>query len=96
MASPFFFIAKKEKGKARPTQDYRFLNDWTIKNAYPMPRADAVVDAVQNAEAKYFSKFDIAKAFNNVWIKEGDQWKAAFKTHYGLYELTVMFFRMCN
>jgi len=46
MASPFFFVAKKEKGKVRPTQDYRYLNEWTIKNAYPMPRADMVVDAV--------------------------------------------------
>jgi hypothetical protein len=35
MASPFFFVAKKEKDKVRPTQDYRYLNDWTIKNAYP-------------------------------------------------------------
>ena len=33
MASPFFFITKKEKGKTRPTQDYRYLNNWTIKNA---------------------------------------------------------------
>jgi len=96
MASPCFFIAKKEKGKSRPTQDYRFLNDWTVKDAYPMPRADAVVDAVQEAEAVYFLKLDVAKAFNNVPIKEGDQWKAAFKTHYGLYEPTVMFFGMCN
>ena len=96
MASPFFFVAKKEKGKNRPTQDYRFLNNWTIKNTYPMPQADAVIDAVQSAEAKYFSKLDIAKAFNNVWMKKGDKWKAAFKTHYGLYEPIVMFFRMCN
>jgi len=37
MASPFFFITKKKKRKTRPTQDYRYLNDWTIKNAYLMP-----------------------------------------------------------
>jgi len=89
MASSCFFVAKKEKGKSRPTQDYRFLNDWTVKDAYPMPRADAVVDAVQEAEATYFLKLDVAKAFNNIPIKEGDQWKAAFKTHYGLYEPMV-------
>jgi transposase InsO family protein len=96
MASPFFFVAKKEKDKVRPTQDYRYLNDWTIKNAYPMPRADMVMDTLQAVEAKYFTKFDIARAFNNVRIKNGHQWKAAFKTHYGLFEPTVMFFGMCN
>jgi hypothetical protein len=96
MASPFFFVAKKEKDKVRPTQDYRYLNDWTIKNAYPMPRADMVMDTLQAVEAKYFTKFDIARAFNNIRIKNGHQWKAAFKTRYGLYEPTVMFFRMCN
>jgi len=73
MASSFFFVAKKEKGKLRPTQDYRYLNEWTVKNAYPMPRVDMVVDAVQSAQAVYFSKLDVAKAFNNVLIKDGDQ-----------------------
>ena len=92
----FFFITKKGKGKTRPTQDYRYLNDWMIKNAYLMPWADAVVDMVQSMEGKYFTKFNVTKAFNNIRIKEGDQWKGAFKTHYGLYELTVMFFEMCN
>jgi len=51
---------------------------------------------VQSMEAKYFTKFDVTKTFNNIRIKEGDQWKGAFKTHYRLYELTVMFFGMCN
>ena len=47
-------------------------------------------------EAKYFTKVDIAKAFNNIPIKDGDQGKAAFKTNFGLYEPTVVFFGMCN
>jgi RNase H-like domain found in reverse transcriptase/Reverse transcriptase (RNA-dependent DNA polymerase)/Integrase zinc binding domain len=46
--------------------------------------------------AKYFSKFDIWWGYNNVWIRSGDKWKAAFKTNQGLYEPTVMFFGMCN
>jgi len=96
MASPFFFVGKKEKGKLRLTQDYQYLNDWTVKNAYPMPSINMVVDTVQSVGAKYFTKFDIAKAFNNVRIKKGDQWKAAFRTNTGLYEPTVMFFGMCN
>jgi len=37
MASPFFFVFKKDTGKLRPCQDYRYLNEWTIKNAYPLP-----------------------------------------------------------
>lgn len=96
MASPFFFVAKKEVGETRPCQDYRYLNDWTIKNVYLMPQADAVVDTVQSVGAKYFTKFNITRAFNNIRIKNGDQWKGVFKTHYRLCEPTVMFFGLCN
>ena len=46
--------------------------------------------------AKYFSKFDVQWGYNNVQIQSGDKWKAAFKTNWGLYEPTVMFFGMCN
>jgi Reverse transcriptase (RNA-dependent DNA polymerase) len=46
--------------------------------------------------AKYFSKFDVRWGYNNVRIRSGDEWKAAFKTNRGLYEPTVMFSRMCN
>ena len=47
-------------------------------------------------DGKYFTKLDIRWGYNNVGIKEGDKWKAAFKTNRGLYEPTVMFFGMCN
>ena len=47
-------------------------------------------------DGKYFTKLDIRWGYNNVRIKEGDKWKAAFKTNRGLYEPTVMFFGMCN
>ena len=96
MASPFFFVAKKEIRETWPCQDYRYLNNWTIKNTYPMPWADVVVDTVQRVGAKYFTKFDITWAFNNIRIKDRDQWKGEFKTHYGLFKLTVMFFGFCN
>ena len=46
--------------------------------------------------AKYFTKFNVRWGYNNVWIRKEDQWKAAFKTNRGLFELTVMFFGMCN
>jgi len=94
MASPFFFVNKKEAGKLRPCQDYRYLNDWTIKNAYPLPLISEIIDKLKGA--KYFTKLDVRWGYNNIRIKEGDEWKAAFKTNRGLFEPTVMFFGMCN
>ena len=93
MASQFFFVKKKD-GKLRPCQDYQYLNDWTIKNAYPLPLISELMDKLKGAN--YFSKMDIHWGYNNIRIKEGDEWKAAFKTNKGLFEPTVMFFGMCN
>ena len=93
MASPFFFVKKKD-GKLRPCQDYRYLNSWTIKNAYPLPLISELTDKIK--DTKFFTKLDVQWGYNNVRIKDGDQWKAAFKTNKGLFELMVMFFRMCN
>jgi len=52
------------------------------------------MDKVKNA--KYFTKMDIRLGYNNIQIHEGDEWKAAFKTKYGLFEPLVMFFGLCN
>jgi Reverse transcriptase (RNA-dependent DNA polymerase) len=93
MASPFFFVTKKD-GKLRPCQDYRYLNDWTIKNAYPLPLISEIMDKLKGA--KYFTKLDVRWGYNNIRIRKGDEWKAAFKTNKGLFEPTVMFFGMCN
>jgi RNase H-like domain found in reverse transcriptase/Reverse transcriptase (RNA-dependent DNA polymerase) len=90
--SPFFFVKKKD-GTLRLCQDYRCLNDWTIKNAYPLPLISGIMDKLKGA--KYFSKFDVRWGYINVQIWSGDEWKAAFKTNWGLYEPTVMFFGMC-
>ncbi|ESK81521.1 hypothetical protein Moror_15671 [Moniliophthora roreri MCA 2997] len=49
MASPFFFIAKKEKGALRPTQDYRELNKGTVKNTYPLPLISELLDKLKGA-----------------------------------------------
>jgi len=57
MASPFFFVSKKDSKKLRPCQDYRHLNKGTIKNAYPLPRADKLLDKLKRA--KYFMKLDL-------------------------------------
>lgn len=92
-ASPFFFVKKKD-GKLRPVQDYRKLNKGTIKNEYPLPLISEIVDRLKGA--KIFSKMDVRWGYNNVRIKEGDEWKAAFKTNRGLFEPTVMFFGLMN
>jgi transposase InsO family protein len=93
-ASPIFFVKKKETGSLRPVQDYRKLNDSTIKNRYPLPLISELID--QLAGAKYFTKLDVRWGFNNVRIKEGDEAKAAFLTHRGLFEPLVMQFGLCN
>ncbi|TFY80223.1 hypothetical protein EWM64_g3787 [Hericium alpestre] len=93
MASPFFFIKKKD-GKLRPVQDYRLLNKGTIPNKYPLPLIGELIDQIK--DAKYFTKMDIRWGYNNIRIKEGDKWKAAFWMKYGLFEPTVMFFGLCN
>jgi Reverse transcriptase (RNA-dependent DNA polymerase)/RNase H-like domain found in reverse transcriptase len=93
MASLFFFVSKKD-GKLRPCQDYQYLNNWTVKNAYPLPLISEIMDKLKGA--KYFTKLDVSWGYNNVWIRKGDKWKAAFKTNKGLFEPTMMFFGMCN
>ena len=92
-ASPFFFVKKKD-GKLRPVQDYRKLNEYTIRDRYPLPLIPDLIAEVQ--DAWIFSKFDIRWGYNNVRIKEGDEHKAAFKTKYGLFEPLVMYFGLTN
>ena len=92
-ATPFFFIKKKD-GRLRPVQDYRQLNEWTIRNRYPLPLISELISRVHGASL--FSKFDIRWGYNNVRIKEGDKWKVAFITNQGLFEPRVMFFGLTN
>ncbi|SJL05370.1 uncharacterized protein ARMOST_08737 [Armillaria ostoyae] len=92
-ASPFFFVKKKD-GSLRPVQDYRKLNEMTIKNRYPLPLISELIDKLQGA--KYFTKLDVRWGYNNVRIKEGDEHKAAFRTNRGLFKPTVMFFGLTN
>ena len=94
MTSPFFFVKKKDGKQLQPCQDYRCLNEWTQKNAYPLLLISEIMDKLK--DAKYFAKLDVWWGYNNVQIKEDNEWKAAFKTNWGLYEPAVMFFGMCN
>ena len=92
-ASPFLFIKKKD-GKLRPCQDYRYLNELTVRDGYPLPLISDLLDKLQGA--KLFTKFDVRWGYNNVRIKDGHQWKGAFTTHQGLFKPMVMFFGMMN
>ena len=88
-----FFVSKKDRGK-RMVMDYHNLNDQTVKNNYPLP---LIMDLIDNIDSKQiFTKIDLWWGFNNVRIKKGDEWKGAFTTHVGSFELTVMFFGMIN
>ena len=91
--APVFFVEKKD-GKKRMVQDYRYLNEWTVKNNYPLPLISDVLENI--GTKKVFTKMDLRWGYNNVRIKEGDKWKAAFMTPEGSFEPTVMFFGLTN
>jgi len=91
--SPVFFVPKKD-GKKRMVQDYWYLNSWTIKNNYPLPLISDLIDSI--GKKKVFTKMDLQWGYNNVRIKEGDEWKAAFSMPEGSFEPTVMFFGLTN
>jgi hypothetical protein len=65
-----------------------------VRNQYPLPLITQLISDL--AGAWIFSKLDIRRGYNNILIKEGDQWKAMFKTKFGFFEPLVMFFGMCN
>ncbi|QRW07646.1 Retrotransposable element Tf2 protein [Ceratobasidium sp. AG-Ba] len=93
IASPCFFVKKKD-GSLRLVTDYRKINNITIPDQFPMPLQVELVDQVKNA--KIYSKLDLRWGFNNIRIKEGDEWKTAFRTAYGIYEYLVMPFGLKN
>jgi hypothetical protein len=68
--APFFFVKKKD-GTGRPCQDYRHLNDHTIKNSYPIPRITELMD--RHANHTLFTKMDLRAGYNNVRIRQGDE-----------------------
>ncbi len=92
-ASPILFVKKKD-GSLRLCVDYRALNDITTKDRYPLPRIEETLNQIRGA--KYFTRLDLRSAYNLIRIKEGDEWKTAFRTRYGLYEFLVMPFGLTN
>jgi hypothetical protein len=92
-ASPILFV-KKTDGTLRLCVDYRGLNEGTIKNRYPLPLLQETL--MRLSKAKYFTCLDIRGAYNLVRVAEGEEWKTAFRTRYGLYESLVMPFGLTN
>jgi len=88
-----FFVGKKN-GKKQMVQDYRYLNEWTIKNNYPLPLISDVLENI--GMKKLFTKMDLRWGYNNVRIKEGNEWKAVFMMPEGSFEPMVMFFGLTN
>ena len=88
-----FFVGKKNS-KKKIVQNYRYLNEWTTKNNYPLSLISDIVENI--GTKKVFTKLDLWQGYNNVWIKKGDKWKVVFITLEGSFEPTVMFFGLIN
>ncbi|KAF8755009.1 hypothetical protein RHS01_05559 [Rhizoctonia solani] len=93
ISSPVMFVPKKD-GSRCLVVDYCCLNSRTKKNVYLLPRPDDLMAQLRGA--KVFTKLDLRWGYNNVRVKEGDEWKTAFRTKYGLYKSLVMTFGLTN
>jgi len=90
---PVMFVPKKD-GKRRMVQNYQYVNKFTVKNSYPLLLISDLVDNM--GTKRVFTKMDLRWGYNNVRIKEGDEWKAVFTMHIGSFEPVVMFFGLTN
>lgn len=92
-AAPVLFVKKKDGG-LRMCVDYRKLNAVTVRNNYPLPRIDDLLDRLSGS--KFFSKIDLCSGYYQIWVEANSQAKTAFGTHQGHYEFTVMPFGLTN
>lgn len=91
--APILFVKKKDES-LRLCVDYRGLNRITVKNRYPLPLIAELLDRL--GAAQIYTKIDLRGAYNLLRIAEGEEWKTAFRTRYGLYEYKVMPFGLTN
>jgi len=86
-------VGKKDR-KKRMVIDYHNLNSQTVKNNYPL---SLITELINNMGGKkVLTKIDLRWGFNNIRIKEGDEWKGVFTMYVSSFEPTVMFFGMTN
>jgi len=93
VGAPILFVPKKD-GTLRLCVDYRGLNVVTVKNRYPLPLINEIMDRVQGAQ--FFSKIDLKDAYYRIRIHPRDKWKTAFRTRYGHYEFLVVSMGLTN
>ena len=87
-------LVKKKDGSMRLCVDYQQLNKVTIKNRYPLPRIDDLMDQMVGVEV--FSKIDLRSGYHQIRVKMEDISKTALRTRYGHYEYFVMPFGVTN
>ena len=87
-------LVKKKDGTYRCCIDYRQLNNVTVRDAYPLPRTDACLDAM--ADASWFSTFDLRSSYHQVWVSPEDRDKTTFICPRGMYRFRTMPFGLCN
>ena len=93
MCPPVLLVTKKDGG-TRFCVDYHHLNIATVKDAYPLPRIDDMLDML--AGRQWFSTLDLASGYWQVSLSQEARIKTAFAIHSGLFQFKVMPFGLCN